>query len=154
MRKRTTEDIREEIDEIELQILDVMKSIHEDEPDYREPWRRKTGDLPIGYVPLAERRQRVALLQAKVDRLKKERDALLISQGSPSGARMVHGELKKTVDRLATRDGYKSGDTVPSAAINKWIREIQQEGKTTTAGSIRAQLTNLGITKARPRKED
>ena len=154
MKKRTIEDITEEIDEIELQILDVMKSIHEDEPDYREPWRRKTGDLPIGYVPLAEWRQRVALLQAKADRLKKERDALLISKGSPSGTKMAHGELKETVDRLASRDGYKAGHTVPSTVINKWVREIQDEGKQTSAASIRSQLTNLGITKARTMKEE
>jgi hypothetical protein len=154
MKRRTILEIEEEIDEIELQILDVKKSIHEDEPDWREPHRRRTGDLAPGYVPLAERRKRVELLQAKVDRLKKEKDALVLAQGSPTGGKMGHGELKQTVSRLAARDGFNPGKTVPSATISKWVREIQNEGKTTTAASIRAQLTNLGITKERVKKKD
>ena len=70
MNKRPIDDINEEIDEIELQILDVMKSIHEDEPDRREIWRRGRGDLPIRYKPLKDRRKHVEPLRGKVDRLR------------------------------------------------------------------------------------
>jgi len=154
MRTRTITDIDIEMVDLKLEILDLLKSIHEDEPDWREPHRRKTGDIGPGYVPLAERRERVELLRAKVERLKQERVTLTTAQGSHSSAKMAHGELKETVSRLAARDGYKVGDTVPSATINKWVREIQTDGKTTTAASIRSQLTNLCITKARTVKED
>ena len=54
MQNRTITDIEIETDEIELEILNVLKSIHEDEPDWREPHRRRTGDIGPGYVPLAE----------------------------------------------------------------------------------------------------
>ena len=103
---------------------------------------------------MAERRQRVELLRGRVDRLKREREAIDIAQAPATGAKMAHGELKETVERFAKRDGYKAGVTVPSTVINKWVREIQKEGKATTAASIRSQLTNLGITKARTTKEE
>jgi len=153
MRKRTINDIDQETEDFELQILDLLKTIHEDEPDWREPHRRRTGDIGPGYVPLAERRQRVNILRAKVDRLKKEREGLMVSQESPVGAKMAHGELKETVERLATRDGYKADDTVPSTTIRKWVQEIHKDGKHTTEASIRAQLTILGITKERAQKK-
>jgi len=154
MQKRTITDIEIEIDDLKLEILDLLKSIHEDEPDWREAHRRKTGDIGPGYVPLPERRERVEILRSKVERLKKEREALLIAQGSPTASKMAHGELKEMVDRLATRDGYKAGDTVPGSTIRKWVLEIQKDGKSTTDASIRSQLTNLGITKARRTKDD
>ena len=152
MQKRTITDIEIEIDDLKLEILDLWKSIHEDEPDWREAHRRKTGDIGPGYVPLAERRERVEVLERQVERLKQERDALLIVQGSPTASKMAHGELKAIVGRLAARDGFKPGDTVPSSRIREWVQEIQKDGKSTTAASIRSQLTNLGITKARTTK--
>jgi hypothetical protein len=45
MKKRTIEDIDIEIDELELEILDIKRSISEDSPDWREEQRKKTGDL-------------------------------------------------------------------------------------------------------------
>ena len=149
MEKRTLEDVDEEIDDVELEILDLKKSIHEDEPDWREPWRRGTGDIGPGYVPLAERRQRVELLERRVARLKKERAALSAKQAQSSGKAFGHGELKQKIQELAKRDGCKVGDTVASTTVAKWRKELENEGYKTSDGAIRATLSSLCLTKER-----
>jgi hypothetical protein len=153
MKKRTTEDIDIEIEEIELESLDLKKSIHEDEPDWREPLRRKTGDIGIGYVPLAERRERIKLLDGKVSRLKKERSVLSAMQSQSTGKKFGYGALKQKVQLLVKRDGCKTGDTVPSTIIAKWRTEIEKEGYKTSDAAIRAALSQLGTTKERVKKK-
>ena len=91
MKKRTIEDIDAEIDELDLEILNIKQSISEDGPDWREPHRRKTGDLVPGYVPLADRRKRIKLLESRIVRLKKERGAVVAKQVPSSGRRYDYG---------------------------------------------------------------
>lgn len=151
--RRTLEDIDEEIDDLKQRILGIKKSIHEDEPDWREPWRRKTGDLAPGYVPLAERREEIQVLESKLARLEKKRVALSGKQSQTSGKKFGHGELKAKVEALVKRDGFKVGDTVHSKTIAKWVREIRKEGFDTSEQSIRAALSKMEITKERQIKK-
>jgi hypothetical protein len=152
MKRRTIDEINIEIEELKLIILDVKATIHEDEPDWREPTRRKTGDIGPGYIPLAERRERIKLLEAKVDRLMKERDVIKANQSGTSGKKFGHGQLKENIGEMATRDGLKLNKSVPGTKINKWIKELMKKGYHTSAGSIRAVLSDLGYTKEIPRK--
>jgi hypothetical protein len=154
MKKRTVDDIQEEIDDVELDILDLKKSIHEDEPDWREEQRKKTRDLAPGYIPLAERRKRISILERKIANLKNEQALLAAKTPPSSGKKFGYGELNKKVSELAKRDGFKVDDRVPSKTRAKWLREIESEGYTTSDGSIRAVLTNIFITKERPKKKE
>ena len=152
MKRRTLDVIDAEITDLELQILDIKKSIHEDAPDWREPWRRKTGDIGPGYIPLAERREKIKLLQAKVDRLMKERKAINAKQSQTSGKKFGYGELKETVAELAKRADLKAGKTVPAKTVRKWNRDLKQKGYQSTEESLRVILSRLGFSKETPRK--
>lgn len=152
MKTRTIDDIDEEIAAIELDILDVKKTIHEDGPDWREVHRRKTRDIGPGYVPLAERRKRVTVLEGRVARLQKERTALLEKLKPSAGKKFGHGKLKQRVQDLAHSEGHKAGKTIPSTVIAKWRRELEKDGYQTSEGSIRAVLSSLGYTKEGSKK--
>ena len=149
MKRRTSEDVDVEIDEIDDEIDEVKKSISLDGPDWREEWRKRTQDLAPGYIPLADRRERVERLERKKARLVKECAALAAKQEPSSGKRFGHGELKKKVSELAKRDGFKVGDTVHSTTIAKWVREIRAEGFKTNEKTIRSALSKIAITKER-----
>jgi hypothetical protein len=153
MKRRTIDDINIEIEELELQILDIKTSIHEDEPDWREDWRRKTRDIGPGYVPLAERRKRIKLLEAKIDRLQKERDALVAVQAGTSGKKFGYGELKQIIAVMVTRDGLKLNKSVSGTRIERWIKEFKKKGYSTSAGSIRSVLSDLGYVKEIKRRK-
>jgi hypothetical protein len=153
MKKRTIEDIDIEIDELDDKIDDIKESISEDEPEWREGHRRKTGDLAPGYVPLADRRKKVERLERKRARLVKERAALVAKQVPSSGKRFGHGERQKKVLELAERDGFAVGDTVRSKRIAKWVRELRKEGFVVDEKTIRAALSKLEITKERRTKD-
>jgi hypothetical protein len=153
MKKRTVDDIQEEIDTVELAILDLKKSIHEDGPDWREGQRKKTGDLAPGYVPLAERRERITILERKIANLRNEQALLAAKTPPSSGKKFGYGELKTKVSELSKRDGFKADERVPLKTRAKWLREIESEGYTTSDGSIRSVLERLFITKERRKKK-
>lgn len=112
MAKRTLADIDIEIEETELEILDLKKSIHDDEPDWREAHRLKTRDIGIGYVPLAERRKRVTVLEGKVPSPEGSH-GLAGKTESSGGKKFGHGELKKRVQDLAGQGGLHGWENGP-----------------------------------------
>ena len=62
------------------------------------------------------------------------------------------GELTKLVKQFAIRDGCVKGETVPSAKIERWKREVNKTGFETTTSSIRSTCSRLGFSKERPAK--
>ena len=67
--------------------------------------------------------------------------------------RFPYGKLTEKLQEFIRRDGCKPGETVPSAKIHMWVRELAKQGYKTSAGSIRAILTKLGYTIERRKKE-
>ncbi|HYQ86147.1 MAG TPA: hypothetical protein VES59_02785 [Bacteroidota bacterium] len=60
--------------------------------------------------------------------------------------RFHHGELKNKLQKYITRDECKKHQTVPSARVAKWVREIREEGYETSENIIRAKLSRMGFT--------
>jgi|WetSurMetagenome_2_1015567.scaffolds.fasta_scaffold1061835_2 hypothetical protein len=146
--KKTEHDLQMEIIDAELALIEARGKLDEGPTDPQEEYMRRNRELPADYVSLKVRRERVAVYEKKLDLLKQE--LLRLQGGGPSsGTNFAPGELKKVIADFAKRDGCKTGATVPSSKINKWINEIEKTGKSTSSGAIRAVLSDLGITKER-----
>ena len=143
-----------EIEDLELELLDAKKDLHNSRPQYQEDFLKEQGRYPVGDIPRAELERRVQLLENKLKRKQKEYDDLKNTQPRAGAVKFGYGELKEEVERLAKRDGFKVGTSVPGKIRKRWLKEIKATGKTTTDSAIRSILSGLTITKERPPKKE
>jgi hypothetical protein len=73
-----------------------------------------------------------------------------IEKGTESLKKFGYRELKEKLESLLKRDECNQNETVASTKIAKWVREITNDGYTTSENIIRAKLSDMGYTSERP----
>ena len=150
---KTIRALTEEIEDLELELLDAKAALHKSRPQWQEDYLKKEERYPVGDIPRAELAKRVKLLEAKLNRRKEDLRILEAAQSPREGKRFERGQLKEEIARLAKRDGFKVGKTVDGKTVRRWLKEMEAGGKTTSASSIRAILSDLAIAKERKPKK-